>query len=149
MPGWSSGAGTRSMAGGGDPCRDTPRTPHSSHHGNPSIHRSSLDELRALWPWGSSRHFPKTLLPFLVSPEAIWRRRRGGQGVRSIFRPCCPCSQTWQSLYALQLQHWQAQPSLLSCFLPPLPVQPQASPAAPHWPGPLPSWPHWGGPISR
>lgn len=51
----------------------------------------------------------------------MWGRRRGGQGGGSVFRPRCFCSQTWQSLCVLQLQHWQAQPRLLLYFLPSLP----------------------------
>ena len=120
----SGGTRNPSMAGGGDPCRDTPGTSRSSHRGTPTVHPSSLAKLEASCPRDSSRPFPKTPLPFPASPGAVWERRRGGQRGGSIFRPNYFCSQTWQSPCTLQLQHCQAQPSLLLCFLPLLPSSP-------------------------
>lgn len=45
---------------GGHYCRDTPRTPHSSHCGIPTVHHCSLAELEPLCPRDPSRTFPKT-----------------------------------------------------------------------------------------
>lgn len=76
MP-WSSRGGmTRSprAAEGGDHCRDTPRTPCSSHRETPTIHPSSLAKLKASYPWDSSRPFPKT------SPQARGPYGEGEEG---------------------------------------------------------------------
>lgn len=132
------------------PARDIPGTHFSSHCGTPTVRSSSSATLEALCPWVSPRPFPKTHVPFPVSPGTIRGRRGGGQGTGNIFRPHCFCSQTWQSPCALQLQLWQAQPGCfyISC------LHSQAAPKQPGTevlcrPGPPPSWQYWTVPVPR